>query len=145
MPVATSSPSEITRNTSFLAGAAVYWHLLSLDAPTVAALWSWSFARAAHVELPILAPLLLAAGTWLVYVADRILDGASRAKYDGLQLRHHFYCSIEDHFFTQERQFARYSHGQYSPSCLLSRERKTRQSSHLPLFIFYWSTYAVRA
>jgi len=70
---------------------AVYWHLLSLDAPTVAALWCWSFARVAHIDLPRLAPLLLAVGTWLVYVADRILDGMDRANLERLRERHYFY------------------------------------------------------
>ena len=69
-----------------------WWHLLSLDAPTVAALWSWSFARAMHVSLPWTAPLLLALGTWLVYVADRILDGL-RITADGqLRERHLLYA-----------------------------------------------------
>lgn len=69
-----------------------WWHLLSLDAPTVAALWSWSFARAVHIRLPWTAPLLLALGTWLVYVADRILDGL-RITADGqLRERHLLYA-----------------------------------------------------
>jgi hypothetical protein len=70
---------------------AVYWHLLSLDAPTVAALWCWSFARAAHIDLPPLAPLLLAVGTWLIYVADRVLDGLGGMNPAHLQERHYFY------------------------------------------------------
>jgi hypothetical protein len=52
------------------------WHVLSLDAPTVAALWCWTLARAVHIHLPIAAPFMLALGTWLFYVADRLLDGA---------------------------------------------------------------------
>jgi len=67
------------------------WHLLSLDAPTVAGLWAWSFARAVHLHLPWSAPLLLALGTWLIYVADRILDGF-RADAASLRPRHHFYA-----------------------------------------------------
>jgi hypothetical protein len=66
-----------------------WWHLLSLDAPTVAALWSWSLARAVHLHLPWKAPLLLALGTWLVYVADRILDGLRGARSE-LRERHFF-------------------------------------------------------
>jgi hypothetical protein len=68
------------------------WHLLSLDAPTVAALWSWFFARAMHVDLPWHAPLLLALGTWLVYVADRILDGYHRDPTTPLRQRHLFHA-----------------------------------------------------
>ena len=55
----------------------VYWHLLSLDAPTLAVLWAWSLARAvgAPVSWPALAVLGL--GTWLLYIADRLLDSRS--------------------------------------------------------------------
>ncbi len=67
-----------------------WWHLLSLDAATVAALWSYAFARAMGLHLPTLAPLLLAAGTWLVYVADRILDGYNTQTR--LRKRHYFYA-----------------------------------------------------
>ena len=70
---------------------AEWWHLLSLDAPTVAALWSWFFARAMHLHLPFLAALLLALGTWLLYVADRILDGLRQRKGE-LRERHHFHA-----------------------------------------------------
>ncbi len=70
---------------------AEWWHLLSLDAPTVAALWSWFFARAMHLHLPFLQPLLLALGTWLLYVADRILDGL-RQRQAELRERHHFHA-----------------------------------------------------
>jgi hypothetical protein len=69
---------------------AQWWHLLSLDAPTVAALWSWFFARAMHLRLPLLPALLLALGTWLLYVADRILDGLRQG--ERLRERHHFHA-----------------------------------------------------
>jgi hypothetical protein len=65
------------------------WHLLSLDAPTVAALWSYFFGRAMHIEIPGHAALLLAIGTWLVYVADRILDGYTARE---LRPRHEFHA-----------------------------------------------------
>jgi hypothetical protein len=71
---------------------AEWWHLLSLDAPTVAALWSWFFARAMHLHLPLLQTLLLALGTWLLYVADRILDGLNRPPGEWLRERHHFHA-----------------------------------------------------
>jgi hypothetical protein len=75
-----------------LSNLAKWWHLLSLDAPTVAALWSWFFARAMHLHLPFFqAPLLLALGTWLLYVADRILDGLRQRQGD-LRERHHFHA-----------------------------------------------------
>ena len=68
------------------------WHLLSLDAPTVAALWSWFFARAMRIDLPWHAPLLLALGTWLVYVADRLLDGLRPDPATPLRQRHLFHA-----------------------------------------------------
>jgi hypothetical protein len=69
---------------------AQWWHLLSLDAPTVAALWSWFFARAMHLHLPLVSAILLALGTWLLYVADRILDGLRKG--ETLRERHHFHA-----------------------------------------------------
>jgi hypothetical protein len=40
------------------------WHLSSLDAPTVAAVWSLGFAKAAGVRLPEWGPVLLILVTW---------------------------------------------------------------------------------
>jgi hypothetical protein len=51
-----------------------FWHLASLDAPTVAVVWSLAFAWAAKVRLPVWIPLLLALAAWTAYVADRLLD-----------------------------------------------------------------------
>ena len=68
------------------------WHLLSLDAPTVAALWAWFFARAMHLHLPIVQALLLALGTWLLYVTDRILDGLRDGGAEWLRERHLFHA-----------------------------------------------------
>jgi hypothetical protein len=70
---------------------AEWWHLLSLDAPTVAALWSWFFARAMHLHLPFLQAVFLALGAWFLYVTDRILDGL-RQRQDELRERHHFHA-----------------------------------------------------
>jgi len=67
-----------------------WWHLLSLDAPTVAALWAWFFARAMRLHMPIFPALLLALGTWLLYVADRILDGLRESEL--LRERHYFHA-----------------------------------------------------
>lgn len=50
------------------------WHLLSLDAPTVAALWTWFVARAAHVRLPLASPAAMALAVWVLYATDRLLD-----------------------------------------------------------------------
>ncbi len=70
------------------------WHLASLDAPTVAIVWSLAFAWALGVHLASWIPLLLACGTFTVYVGDRLLD-AHRAIRSGdhstLQERHYFH------------------------------------------------------
>ncbi|MDR3739180.1 MAG: hypothetical protein P4L40_09185 [Terracidiphilus sp.] len=70
------------------------WHLSSLDAPTVAVVWSLALARAAEVRLPSWLPLLIALGTWAVYISDRLLD-ARRALRTGetqaLRERHWFH------------------------------------------------------
>jgi hypothetical protein len=69
---------------------AQWWHLLSLDAPTVAAIWSWFFVYAMHLHLSFIQALLLPVGTWLLYVADRILDGLRSGEI--LRERHHFHA-----------------------------------------------------
>jgi hypothetical protein len=66
------------------------WHLLSLDAPTVAALWTWFIARAAHVHLPAAAPTAMFLAVWILYAADRLLD-AARAPASDLEARHLFH------------------------------------------------------
>ncbi|MGA9585070.1 MAG: hypothetical protein WBQ95_07060 [Terracidiphilus sp.] len=70
------------------------WHLASLDAPTVAVVWALAFANAAGVYLDLWVALLLACGTWTVYIGDRLLD-AQRAirsdNLDALRERHYFH------------------------------------------------------
>ena len=72
------------------------WHLLSLDAPTVAAVWTWAIARASHVHLPAAIPLAMGLAVWILYAADRLLDAqAVEASADGyageLEARHFFH------------------------------------------------------
>jgi hypothetical protein len=70
------------------------WHLTSLDAPTVAVVWSLAFAWAAGIHLPVWIPLLLALAAWAVYVADRLLDARAAlrmANLDSLRERHLFH------------------------------------------------------
>ena len=50
------------------------WHLLSLDAPSIAALWTWFIARTLHLALPLTAPVSMFLAVWLLYAADRLLD-----------------------------------------------------------------------
>lgn len=68
------------------------WHLLSLDAPSVAVLWCWTFARATRLSLPWSSFLLLGTGTWIVYVADRVLDGIRPLHARALHERHLFHA-----------------------------------------------------
>ena len=78
------------------------WHLLSLDAPSVAALWTVFFASAAHVRLPWIAPVAMATGVWVLYALDRILDGrsadAGRTHARQLRERHIFHARHERWF-----------------------------------------------
>jgi hypothetical protein len=70
------------------------WHLLSLDAPTVAVVWALAFAWATRVKLELWVPILLALITWAVYLADRIFDAyfALRAgRLSCLRERHIFH------------------------------------------------------
>jgi hypothetical protein len=74
--------------------ALAFWHLASLDAPTVAMVWSLAFAWAGGVRLPLWIPLLLALVTWSVYVADRLLDaraGLRNPAQHMLRERHRFH------------------------------------------------------
>lgn len=79
------------RQGATLLGVPIYWHLLSLDAPTIAILWAWSFARAANVHASLIAIGVLGIGTWLVYVTDRLLDGRF-APHRALHARHFFHA-----------------------------------------------------
>jgi hypothetical protein len=66
------------------------WHLLSLDAPTVATLWTWFIARANHIHLAASSLLAMATAVWMLYAADRLLDGQG-TQSNALETRHHFH------------------------------------------------------
>lgn len=71
-----------------------FWHLTSLDAPTVAVVWSLAFAWAAKIRLPIWIPVLLALAAWSIYIADRLLDTRAALRtgnLQGLRQRHWFH------------------------------------------------------
>jgi hypothetical protein len=95
--VAASVPAQQQRRAS-LPGVLVYWHLLSLDAPTVAVVWAWAFARAGHVQFPLVAAVILGIGTWLVYIADRLLDVRAGASPRDLRERHFFHARHRHRF-----------------------------------------------
>jgi hypothetical protein len=70
------------------------WHLTSLDAPTVAVVWSLAFAWSLEVRLPGWIPALLALASWAVYVCDRLLDARAAlrsADLRNLRERHYFH------------------------------------------------------
>ncbi len=72
----------------------VGWHLLSLDAPSVAAVWTWFVARCARVELPWTAVAAMFCAVWALYAADRLLDARDLARggeVSGLEERHFFH------------------------------------------------------
>ena len=54
--------------------ALALWHLLSLDAPTVATLWTVFIARCSHLHLPWTEPAAMFLAVWMIYAADRLLD-----------------------------------------------------------------------
>ncbi len=70
----------------------VYWHLLSLDAPGVAVLWAWSFTRAIHAPQSWRALSVLGVGTWLLYIADRLLDSRAGSGLLDMRERHLFHA-----------------------------------------------------
>ncbi len=54
----------------------LHWHLCSLDAPLIAVVWAIALQRLAGARVHAAEMLVLALGTWIVYVLDRVLDGA---------------------------------------------------------------------
>ncbi len=88
------------RTTQFAAPAeaaspVALWHLLSLDAPSVAAVWVWFIARSSHISLPRAVPVAMAIAVWMLYAADRLLDArgleTGRTGPDELKARHLFH------------------------------------------------------
>lgn len=74
------------------------WHLLSLDAPTVATLWTIFVARATHTTLPVVAPAAMFLAVWILYAADRLLDtrhlqSVKCVRITELEARHLFHFS----------------------------------------------------
>lgn len=72
--------------------ALALWHLCSLDAPSVATLWTIFIADVSGVRLSWSAPTGMFLAVWILYAADRILD-ARNALIPGehLEVRHLFH------------------------------------------------------
>ncbi|WP_348268566.1 hypothetical protein P8936_04925 [Edaphobacter paludis] len=71
------------------------WHLLSLDAPTVASLWIWFIAAANHIRLPLSSIFAMFIAVWMLYAADRLLDtrllDSQSQQEQPLEARHYFH------------------------------------------------------
>ncbi len=65
------------------------WHLLSLDAPCVAAVWTAFLARCFGVALPWTAPAALGVAVWMLYALDRMADASRPGEV--LEERHRFH------------------------------------------------------
>lgn len=78
------------------------WHLLSLDAPTVAALWTWFIASANHLHLPSVSIVAMFLAVWMLYAADRILDARllDSSRNRDLEARHYFHYRHRRAFLT---------------------------------------------
>jgi hypothetical protein len=79
---------------SVAARALAAWHLCSLDAPTVAVVWSAALAWATGVRVPAWILAMQALAVWAVYVGDRLLDARSGLRAgtpEQLRERHFFH------------------------------------------------------
>jgi hypothetical protein len=103
--VATATPTQpplkaISHHTKPLA----LWHLLSLDAPTVAVLWTWFIASANHVHLPLSSASAMAITVWMLYAADRLMDArlldSNPTHHEDLEARHLFHYRHRPAFLT---------------------------------------------
>lgn len=97
VPKTTSIGCSVPSENLIIRGIA-FWHLLSLDAPSVAVLWTWFLARINYIPLPPTAILAMGIAVWMLYAADRLLDTRSlpsNPPFEGihaeLELRHHFH------------------------------------------------------
>lgn len=68
------------------------WHLLSLDAPCVAAMWTAFLAHQFRLGIPSIAPVALGLAVWLLYVGDRIRDAASGEIAEERHRFHFLHC-----------------------------------------------------
>lgn len=90
MPTAPSPP----KNTLL-----ALWHLLSLDAPTVAVLWTCFIAASNRIHLPLTSPIAMFIAVWMLYAADRLLDAQSSNEVT-LETRHRFHHRHRSAFLT---------------------------------------------
>ncbi len=65
-----TAPRESSRRHTALG----LWHLLSLDAPSVATVWTIAVAAAVGLHLPFASAAAMFLAVWMLYAADRLLD-----------------------------------------------------------------------
>ena len=82
-PIAPTTPAIESTVDGKAKSPLILWHLLSLDAPAVATLWTWFIAHVNHVPLHTSSLIAMAAAVWTLYAADRLLDAQSPGN-DGL-------------------------------------------------------------
>ncbi len=78
------------------------WHLLSLDAPTVAAVWTGFAAWCAGVRISWVDAVAIFVGVWMLYATDRLLDARPLAEGvcpPDLEERHYFHNRHRHRFF----------------------------------------------
>jgi hypothetical protein len=108
--VATATPTHrpsFTHSTTPPKNPIILWHILSLDAPTVATLWTWFVAHTIPLTLPTFSLLAMFLAVWLLYAADRILDARiidthliASPTTTGLEARHLFHHHHRRAFLT---------------------------------------------
>jgi len=79
------------------------WHLLSLDAPSVAAVWTIAVASAVGLRLPWESPAAMFVAVWMLYAADRLLDARpfpGGAPAPEIEERHRFHHRHRRAFLT---------------------------------------------
>jgi hypothetical protein len=91
VPTARSLPKPLPKRPNPLD----LWHLLSLDAPTVAALWTWFIASTNHIHLPASSIAAMFIAVWTLYASDRLLDARLLSLHPldtgTLEARHYFH------------------------------------------------------
>ena len=68
----------------------MWHHLCSLDAPLVAVVWQWWLGRSSGASLSWKGEVVLALAVWLIYLADRWVDGRRNLEAGHETARHAF-------------------------------------------------------
>jgi hypothetical protein len=71
----------------------LWWNILSLDAPTVAAVWALLLARASHMRLRAADEIVLSLVVWCIYISDRLFDGLRQGNRKEVLHERHLFCA----------------------------------------------------